>query len=169
MLARKDDEIRNLTESNKEVQGIVDEYRRKYLFQYRKHFRELGKCYDASTPEGVEFMTNKAASALVDSLSIIVTEVSGREKGQKSFEKRLNAELEGIVSKIRADFPKFTDEDIRLICYMIVGFDTCAISVLMDMTKENTRVRRKRIRQKIEEYQGPNKLLYDLFFQKTLH
>ena len=70
---------------------------------------------------------------------------------QKEFEKRINDELDGIIFKIRNNFPNLSDEDIRLICYLIVGFDTSSISFLMGITKANVRVKKHRIKERLQK------------------
>ena len=42
-------------------------------------------------------------------------EIASGSEGQKKFEARINADLDDIVSKIRSDFPKLKDDDIRFI------------------------------------------------------
>ena len=59
--------------------------------------------------------------------------------------------------------PKINDEDIRYFCYVIVDFDSSTISFLMNMTKENVRVKSDRLRARLSKYSGLNKDLYALF------
>ena len=104
-----------------------------------------------------------AGKEIIASMKALLKDISGDSEGQKKFEERIDGDLDGIISKIRKDFPKLNDEDIRFLCYMIVGFDSSTISFLMDMTKENVRVKRHRLRARIGKYSGLNKDLYALF------
>ena len=81
----------------------------------------------------------------------VLKEISGKTATQKEFEKRINDELDGIIFKIRNNFPNLSDEDIRLICYLIVGFDTSSISFLMGISKENVRVKKHRIKERLHK------------------
>lgn len=82
---------------------------------------------------------------------------------QRMLEKRIDADLDNVISKIRQDFSKYKDEDIRFICYVIIGLDSSSIAFLLNISKENVRVKRHRFRSKLMEYSGPNKELYQLF------
>ena len=54
----------------------------------------------------------------------------------------------------------FSESDIRFICYMVAGFDATTISVLMNISTDNVRVKRSRIRHRILSNEGPNAALY---------
>jgi hypothetical protein len=150
-------------EVNTRLQLQLEGLRRKYLELYRRQFNEIGKYFDGSFARNVDSIPEKASHALLDKLNSMLTEISAKESGQKQLEKRLNADLDNIVYRIRADFPKFTEKDIRFICYLIVGFDSSTISYLMDISKENARVKKARLLEKISNHRGKNELFYRLF------
>ena len=123
----------------------------------------FGKYYDAASSHRLESIKEKAYHDVISSTQALFEEIASGSEGQKKFEARINADLDDIVSKIRSDFPKLKDDDIRFICYLIVGFDTSTISFLMDISKENVRVKKHRLREKLNGYAGPNETLYRLF------
>ena len=141
----------------------LQEVRKSYVTLFQKRFREIGKYYDASAAHRMKIVEERAGKDALASLKSLLEDISGKSEGQKQFENRINADIENVIMKIREDFPGFDNDDIRFICYMVVGFDNPAIAFLMDMTKENVRVKRHRIRKKLKEYEGPNEMLYQLF------
>lgn len=155
--------IIGLRTSNDDHLRKLRELREMYVRLYQRQFIEIGKCYDASLSHRTELISEKAGQNVLASTMSLLEEISGRSEGQQKFEFRINADLDGIISKIRTDFPKLKEDDIRFICYMIVGFDTSAISFLMDMSKENVRVKKHRLREKLNSYSGPNEDLYRMF------
>lgn len=159
----RDKDIFDLKSRNERERDKIKELRDMYVTLYQKRFCEIGKYYDAASSHRLESIKEKAYHDVISSTQALFEEIASGSEGQKKFEARINADLDDIVSKIRSDFPKLKDEDIRFICYLIVGFDTSTISFLMDISKENVRVKKHRLREKLNGYAGPNETLYRLF------
>ncbi len=159
----RDKDIFDLKSRNERERDKIKELRDMYVSLYQKRFYEIGKYYDASSSHRLESIKEKAYHDVISSTQALFEEIASGSEGQKKFEARINADLDDIVSKIRSDFPKLKDDDIRFICYLIVGFDTSTISFLMDISKENVRVKKHRLREKLNGYSGPNETLYRLF------
>lgn len=159
----RDKDIFDLKSHNERERDKIKELREMYVALYQKRFSEIGKYYDAASSHRLESIKEKAYHDVISSTQALFEEIASGSEGQKKFEARINADLDDIVSKIRSDFPKLKDDDIRFICYLIVGFDTSTISFLMDISKENVRVKKHRLREKLNGYAGPNETLYRLF------
>lgn len=159
----RDKDIFDLKSRNERERDKIKELRDMYVSLYQKRFYEIGKYYDAASSHRLESIKEKAYHDVISSTQALFEEIASGSEGQKKFEARINADLDDIVSKIRSDFPKLKDDDIRFICYLIVGFDTSTISFLMDISKENVRVKKYRLREKLNGYAGPNETLYRLF------
>lgn len=160
--SEREKDILDLKSRNEREQDKIKDLREKYVALYQKRFSEIGKYYDAASSHRLESIKEKAYHDVISSTQALFEEIANGSEGQKKFEARINADLDDIVSKIRSDFPKLKDDDIRFICYLIVGFDTSTISFLMDITKENVRVKKHRLREKLNGYSGPNETLYRL-------
>lgn len=161
--SEREKDILDLKSRNEREQDKIKDLREMYVALYQKRFSEIGKYYDAASSHRLESIKEKAYHDVISSTQALFEEIASGSEGQKKFEARINADLDDIVSKIRSDFPKLKDEDIRFICYLIVGFDTSTISFLMDISKENVRVKKHRLREKLNGYSGPNENLYRLF------
>ena len=159
----RDKDIFDLKSRSERERDKIKELRDMYVSLYQKRFYEIGKYYDAASSHRLESIKEKAYHDVISSTQALFEEIASGSEGQKKFEARINADLDDIVSKIRSDFPKLKDDDIRFICYLIVGFDTSTISFLMDISKENVRVKKHRFREKLNGYSGPNETLYRLF------
>lgn len=159
----RDKDIFDLKSHNERERDKIKELREMYVALYQKRFSEIGKYYDAASSHRLESIKEKAYHDVISSTQALFEEIASGSEGQKKFEARINADLDDIVSKIRSDFPKLKDDDIRFICYLIVGFDTSTISFLMDISKENVRVKKHRLREKLNGYAGLNETLYRLF------
>lgn len=161
--SEREKDIFDLKSRNERERDKIKELRDMYVSLYQKRFYEIGKYYDAASSHRLESIKEKAYHDVISSTQALFEEIASGSEGQKKFEARINADLDDIVSKIRSDFPKLKDDDIRFICYLIVGFDTSTISFLMDISKENVRVKKHRLREKLNGYAGPNETLYRLF------
>lgn len=161
--SEREKDILDLKSRNEREQDKIKDLREMYVALYQKRFSEIGKYYDAASSHRLESIKEKAYHDVISSTQALFEEIASGSEGQKKFEARINADLDDIVSKIRSDFPKLKDDDIRFICYLIVGFDTPTISFLMDISKENVRVKKHRLREKLNDYSGPNETLYRLF------
>lgn len=161
--SEREKDILDLKSRNEREQDKIKDLREMYVALYQKRFSEIGKYYDAASSHRLESIKEKAYHDVISSTQALFEEIASGSEGQKKFEARINANLDDIVSKIRSDFPKLKDDDIRFICYLIVGFDTSTISFLMDISKENVRVKKHRLREKLNGYSGPNETLYRLF------
>lgn len=161
--SEREKDILDLKSRNEREQDKIKDLREMYVALYQKRFSEIGKYYDAASSHRLESIKEKAYHDVISSTQALFEEIASGSEGQKKFEARINADLDDIVSKIRSDFPKLKDDDIRFICYLIVGFNTSTISFLMDISKENVRVKKHRLREKLNGYSGPNETLYRLF------
>ncbi len=87
------------------------------------------------------------------------------ERGENNeLEKLINQEMDGLMSKLRADMRNFTDEDFRLLCYVIAGFDASLIARLMDKSKGDVYSRKHRLTQRILSSDNGHNELYRAVF-----
>ncbi len=75
-------------------------------------------------------------------------------------EEVVNACNDNIIEKIKQDIPNLKTGDIDLLIYILAGFPTRVISVLIDDTPQNIAVRKHRIKQKIVASETTNKDYY---------
>lgn len=136
-----------------------------YASLYQKQFKEIGRYYDPRFKVDPQEMSNKMFEEISSGINTILNEISSSVDKQFEFEQRINHDLDNIVLKIRGDYPKYTEKDIRFICFILAGFDTTTISVLSDMSKENVRVKKMRIRKRLLSNTGPNSSLYHMWFE----
>lgn len=150
-------QFRNEQASHKEM---VLALQRMYAGLYQKQFSDIGRYYDATYLYDKEGASQNIIRKVSSDINSILSEISDQSDGQQKFEARINKNADDIVSKLRTDYPKFSESDIRFICYMVAGFDATTISVLMNISTDNVRVKRSRIRHRILSNEGPNAALY---------
>lgn len=127
-----------------------------YVSMYQQHMASIGKLYKRnrlyiSVPEEMESY-----------ISEILSELSGTDYEKKRFESRLNKDLDDIITKIKRDFPGLNERNIRLITFMVAGFDNLTISQIMNESKSAISTRKSRLRKQIIESQSKSAELYRL-------
>ena len=143
----------------------VLELQKMYAGLYQKQFSEIGKNYDASYLNNPDRTSQKISKQVASEISNILSEISAQSSNHTEFEARINRDADNIIAKIRIDYPRYSDDDIRLICYLVAGFDATTISVLMNITGENARVKKHRIRGRLLRDKGENSELYRLWLE----
>lgn len=93
----------------------------------------------------------------------LIANISSDEKMHLQLEKQLNADLDNIIVHLREDLPKLTNNDMRFICYCIVGFDATLISVIFNLSIENVYTKKSRLKAKINALNSPYKEQYMLY------
>ena len=94
--------------------------------------------------------TDKFQKKIIQEVSEIIDELRKDPKTQKDLEAWLNATQENAVSKLRADHPELKEEEIRLFCYISVGFTPTMMSVLLKKDKSVVYNRVSRLKAKIK-------------------
>lgn len=150
-------------------QALEDKYLRlqqSFCSVYQNQLSELGRLCEKGISEiDAATIKNKAITVSTEKIEKIIKDIRGKKDSQLSLEKEIDANLDGIITKIRNDFPEFEDEDILFICYMAMHFDTTTIAFLADISKSNVRVKKHRYREKIFSRSSSSKDLYRVVLQ----
>lgn len=136
--------------------------RQSFAKMYQSQFAAIGRMLDYNssyTDSQIEAQRKEYAERICE----IMKSISKDSKNQQKFEDIINAELDGIMAKLRKDFPAFKEADYQLLSYSIAGFDATTISILLDCTANNARVKKSRLIQKIQNSQSENTDLYLAF------
>lgn len=143
----------------------VMELQKMYAGLYQRQFSDIGKCYDSSCSDNPDTAAQKITRQVSAEIGKILSEISVQSGKQSKFEARINRDADNIIAKIRKDYPRYSEDDIRLICYIVAGFDATTISVLMNITGENARVKKHRIRGRLLRDTGTNAELYRIWLE----
>ena len=128
-----------------------------FVKQYKEQFAKIGKLFN--TNFDISFTMD---TELRNQVKEILSEISSSEN-QNRFEDRLNHDLDGIMLKLRSDFPDFDESCFRMTSFLIVGFKDSTIAAMMNENPSTIRTRKSRLKKKILETPTTNKELYELF------
>ncbi len=93
----------------------------------------------------------------------LIANISSDEKLHSQLENKINAELDNIILHLRGDLPKLSNDDMRFICYCIIGFDATLISVILNLSMENVYTKKSRLKAKINALNSPYKENYLMY------
>lgn len=79
---------------------------------------------------------------------------------QKNLEQSLSAKYPGVMSRLRADFPKWKEEDFLLYLFSASGFSSTTISTLLEKEKPYIYNRIYRLKERIKNSDTTDKELY---------
>lgn len=67
---------------------------------------------------------------------------------------------DGVMRKLRRDFPKMKEADVRLLCYIFGGFSPQVISLFMEENVANVYARKSRLKSRIKASDAPDRELF---------
>ena len=82
------------------------------------------------------------------------------EPNQKELESMLDDNLDGIMTKLRAEMPNTAEKDFRFITFLILGFDTKTIARMMGYNVSTVYTKRHNIKDKILRLDSVHQALF---------
>ena len=67
---------------------------------------------------------------------------------------------DGVMRKLRRNFPKMKESDVRLLCYIFGGFSPQVISLFMEENVANVYARKSRLKSRIKASEAPDRELF---------
>ena len=81
-------------------------------------------------------------------------------KNDERLEGMIDKYLDGLMTKLRSDFPQFKDKDFRLIALFIIGFSGKTIASIMGISVGTVYTYKNRFKQEVGNLDSPNKDIY---------
>ena len=72
----------------------------------------------------------------------------------------VDMEHDGVMRKLRRNFPKMKESDVRLLCYIFGGFSPQVISLFMEENVANVYARKSRLKSRIKASDAPDRELF---------
>ena len=156
MLEIQKEENRESTRSLQEKQEIIDELRKLFAVTYKKQYSLLNNlCAAYKAP-----ISRDRRDYVYDEVKKILEVVNNDESSQRALEAKIDDSLNGIVSKLRHDFPNLPESEYRFMQYIILGLEAKTISNIMGISADTVYTKKKRLKDKLTKLDSPNKELY---------
>ena len=121
-------------------------------------FDKLGKTYYEREN------TASQQAAMFHEVKQIITDFAENNAMLQELELIVNTCHNNAMEKLRNDFPSMKEADIRLLCYIFVGFSPQVISLFMKDTVANVYARKSRLKSRIKSAETANKELFLALF-----
>ena len=160
----KDEQISSLAKAlESENQEAMAGFREQIYSLYQTRFR----FFDNICRQYYSFgMTAAKQRQIFKVVEENIGEVSD-DKEIVALEEIVNAFRGGVMKKLRAEFPRFKEEDFKVMCYWYAGFSPTAMCVFMKVDDINDIYKRKsRLKARIEKSESPNKDFFISQLQK---
>ena len=151
----KDEQISSLTRAlESENQEAMSGFREQIYSLYQTRFR----FFDNICRQYYSFgMTAAKQRQIFKVVEENIVEVSD-DKEIMALEEIVDAFRGGVMKKLREEFPRFKEEDFKVMCYWYAGFSPTAMCVFMKVDDINDIYKRKsRLKARIEKSESPNK------------
>lgn len=145
----------------KNIESKLFSLRTSFAKMYQRQFDTIARLLENRKDAMSHY--DAAKEQYADRVAVLLSDIRNGEKGQKSFENLIDSELDGIMSKLRKDYPNFKESDYRVLSYLIVGFDATTRSFILGCTANNMRVIKNRLLTYIRAHPTENEELYNVF------
>ena len=156
MLEIQKEANRENIKSLQEKQEIIDELRKQFAITYKKQYSLLNNlCAAYKTP-----ISRDRRDYVYDEVKKILEVINSDEVSQRALEAKIDDSLDGIVSKLRQDFPNLPESEYRFMQFIILGLEAKTISNIMGISADTVYTKKKRLKEKLTKLDSPNKELY---------
>lgn len=142
-----------------ETESTLLSLRKQFADMFKAQFKSLNDLCAAYLSPVKKDRKDKVYAAAMSQLDMIINDTDSHDK----FMLQVNASLNGIMDKLRADLPNHDEHDFRFLAYVIVGFDAKTISSLTGYSVGTVYTKKNRLKKEISELKSVYKDNYLIF------
>lgn len=133
----------------------LQEIRANFKKAYKARYQSLADLYEITV-----YVRHDIGNSLQRRARETVERFMKDVKPTDKLEKMIDSEMDGIISKLRREFPKMRQRDIDLLIYKIIGLSPFIIANLLDTAPNNIYSREFRLKEKITKSTSPDKEMF---------
>lgn len=126
--------------------------------------RQTGRKFDALDRLCEQYYiyegTDNLQPRILKEVKSIVDGLRADENVRRQLEQALNESSDGVINKLKADFPGMKQEDYMLFLFTASGFSTTTISTLLEKDKPYVYNRLYRLKERLKQSGSAHKTLY---------
>lgn len=148
--------------SAKEKDARIESLQAKFQDVFQEHFRYIAQLY-----ETYEMNRTRGYSGVSTYKHIqdVFKAIKGEEETAHIFERTIDKDMDGLISRFRADYPDLKGIDYLLFCYYVAGYDTKTISIILtEKTPNSLNAKKSRLKRMIMESDKKDKEEYLKYF-----
>lgn len=127
--------IESLQRSARNREATLEEIRSDYLDMFRDGYRRLGRLFEDKQFAETQVMTE---SVLYRRVCEALKDIDGDSKGFQRLQDYIEDHLGHPIASLQEDIPALGEKDIRLFCYLVIGYDAPLIAALMGVANDRT-------------------------------
>ena len=127
--------ITSLERTARNRESTLEDIRSDYLNMLRDGYRRLGQLFEDKQFAETQ---NQTESVLYRRVCEALKDIDGDSKGYRRLQKYIEDHLGNPIASLQEDLPSLGEKDIRLFCYLVIGYDAPLISALMGVAKDST-------------------------------
>ena len=127
--------IESLQRNARNREATLEEIRSDYLAMFRDGYRRLGRLFEDKQFAETQVMTE---SVLYRRVCEALKDIDGDSKGFQRLQDYIEDHLGHPIASLKQDIPTLGEKDIRLFCYLVIGYDAPLIAALMGVAKDRT-------------------------------
>ena len=125
--------------------------RNQYIQLCQAHFSNIGRINEI-----LSVHSSHSNSSLYKEFKKSFNQVKLDEENQQVFEEMLNASFDNVMTHFKELFPGRKSRYYRLVSYLLAGFDTTTIvMIIQDYNKHNVHVEKSRLKAQINKLDSP--------------
>ena len=119
----------------KNRESTLEDIRSDYLNMLRDGYRRLGQLFEDRQFAETQ---NQTEAVLYRRVCEALKDIDGDSKGYRRLQKYIEEHLGNPIASLQEDLPSLTERDLRLFCYLVIGYDAPLIAALMGVSKDST-------------------------------
>ena len=127
--------IESLERNARRRESTLEEIRSDYLTMLRDGYGRLGRLFEDKQFAETQVMTE---SVLYRRVCDTLKDIDGDSAGFRRLQDYIEDHLGHPIASLQQDVPSLGEKDIRLFCYLVIGYDAPLIAALMDIGKDST-------------------------------
>lgn len=148
--------------SSEEKDEKINALKAKFQETFREHFRyiaQLYETYEMNLSRGLKDVST------YNHIQDVFKAIRGEEETEHLFEKAIDKDMDGLISRFRADYPDLKEVDYLLFCYYVAGYDTKTISIILtEKTPNSLDAKKSRLKKMVKDSDVPDKEEYLKYF-----
>lgn len=141
------------------IEKLNDKYESQFV-ELRQMLKSRFKIIEELAFTYYERSGTQEQRAIYKKVMDLLNDYSNNPATKQEVEEVLNACYNNIIERIKQDMPGLKQKDTDLLIYILAGFSTRAISVLLDETPQNVAVKKYRLKQKMSLIESVDKDYY---------
>jgi tetratricopeptide (TPR) repeat protein len=127
--------IQSLERNVRNRESTLEEIRSDYLNMLRDGYRRLGRLFEDRRFAETQVKTE---SVLYRRVCDTLKDIDGDSQGFERLQNYIEDHLGQPIASLQQDIPSLGEKDIRLFCYLVIGYDAPLIAALMGVGKDST-------------------------------